>query len=690
MKLTLASISITVTLALGVACGQDPVSPPAPTETAIPVLPTRSPVTGPVAASNIPLPTAAPVVTPTPAPTSTPHPTRTPVSLEFAILNTAREFTSKAGDGYAFDMNGTLSVRTSAGLDIEIPFTYAGDALPGYNWADISLVAPSEIVEYKVTAIRNAAETSGETDRARYAYFDAETRRWVEAEELRSLAALTDLRALLGSDPNETSNIAAGGQMKLSGQEPLDGVETHVISGKLATAGTDADLEIAYRVGVDDALLRQIEVSGDLDPSLVGALVDGVRADSVSVELAVNFSDYGREVTYKSPYMVSPRFSHDATLLDDGRTLVSGGYMGALQDGKLGGLPVASVQIYDPATATWTLRGPPDPEASYDSLTDIWHTTREYYFTASDESLEIADLGSTTRLPDNRIVSVATIENVSHTDHYHFSALVVFDAETAEWTHLSDLPTDRASPDVIALEDGRVLVVGGFESASSPSDCCNIFDLVEAYDPSTDTWQTLAPMNRPAIGRSLIELDGGRILALGGFANDQGQGAMQWSGEVEIYDPDTDRWMPAERMNVSHSQAIVLLDDGRVLATGAGFQSEKDSPGSETYDPATGEWSATGAMSARRGGHTLTLLPDGRVLAVGGAEPLGDEDYAAHATTEIFDPATNRWSPGPGLFQPRLNHSATLMPDGGVLIAGGISERNGEKYLVVSAEVIEP
>ena len=119
MKPALAAISIALTLALSVACGQEPVPTPtptsAPTETPTPIPPTNTPVAGPVAASNIPMPTRAPIIAPTPAPTSTPRPTRTPVSLEFAILDSSREFTSKAGGGYAFNMSGVLSVRTSAG-----------------------------------------------------------------------------------------------------------------------------------------------------------------------------------------------------------------------------------------------------------------------------------------------------------------------------------------------------------------------------------------------------------------------------------------------------------------------------------------------------------------------------------------------------------------------------------------------
>ena len=576
---------------------------------------------------------------------------------------------------------------------MDIPLAYAGDALPGYNSGNISLSTPSQTVEYQVTAFHNMVGVSGEDTEASY-IFNAETRRWTETNEFLSLSALASIGTLLGSDLSESSDIATGGQMNLTGQQPLDGVETHVISGKLPgteIAGTDTELEVTYRVGVDDALLRQIEVSGDLDPSIIDALIDGLSADSVRAELTVNFSDYGKEVAYKSPYLAEARFGHDATLLDDGRVLVSGGYVGGFYNNELLGFLAASSQTYDPLTATWTFRG---PTTSYDPLTGTWAIVDQSDPTASDVLPELSPHTSPTRLPDGRLISVAILGGPRYANDSSI-ALAVFDANTGEWTHLSDVsvPTDRSSPDMIVLDDGRVLVLGGAEIIRSPSDSLNPLGIVEAYDLSTGMWQTLEPMNQPAFGRSLVPLDDGRILAAGGFTGDPGMG--KWSSGVEIYDPDTNRWMPAESMIVPRIlPQSVVLPDGRVLVTGSDFSQSvatNNSPDSEIYDPATGKWTAAGAMPQRiYANHTLTLLPDGRILAVGGLEILDDGSYVPLSTTEIFDPITNTWSPGPGLSQPRASHSATLMPDGSVLIVGGISERNGQQYVTVSTEIIEP
>ena len=580
-------------------------------------------------------------------------------------------------------MSGVLNVHTSDGLDIEIPVTYAGDGQPGYNSASISLTVPSETIEYKVISVQNMSGSPVQPVETRHAFFDAETRRWVETEELLALSALTDLRVLLGSDLHETTDIATDGQMKLTGQETLDGVEIHVISGKLA--GSETEMEVTYRVGVDDALLRQIEVSGNLDPSVIGALIDGISADSVHAQLTANFSDYGKEVAHKSPYLGETRFGHDTTLLDDGRVLVSSGYMGTFKDDELFGFPSVSYQIYDPLTATWTFMG---PVTSYDPLTSILTVTDPSDPTASDIP-ELAPSTPPNRLPDGRFVTVANLG--SREIGAPHNALAVFDTDTDEWTHLSDVPTDRGSASMIALNDGRALVVGGADifTRSSPSDDVypDTMDTVEAYDPDSGEWQTLQPINEAAVQLTLVHLSDGRVMAVGGVSDID---SMLVTDRAEIFDPATDTWTLTAEMNVSRIlPEVIVLKDGRVLATGGIFP-QTDIPDSETYNPDTDEWTAAGAMTQPRSNHTLTLLPDGHVLAVGGVEPLDDGGYVVLSTTEIFDPVTNTWSQGPELFQPRASHSATLMPDGSVLIVGGISERDGEEYLTLSTEFIEP
>ena len=150
-----------------------------------------------------------------------------------------------------------------------------------------------------------------------------------------------------------------------------------------------------------------------------------------------------------------------------------------------------------------------------------------------------------------------------------------------------------------------------------------------------------------------------------------------------LFDPATGTWRPAEALGAGHGagHAETLLADGTVLVTGgAGAPAV-----AERYDPATGQWTPQGDLVQGRQGHTATLLEDGTVLAVGGT----DGDGRLLADPERFDPATGRWTilaPAAGMVPAaRCRHTATLLADGRVLVAGGFDRdgaglRSAERY----------
>ncbi|MDQ2941073.1 MAG: kelch motif-containing protein, partial [Chloroflexota bacterium] len=94
-----------------------------------------------------------------------------------------------------------------------------------------------------------------------------------------------------------------------------------------------------------------------------------------------------------------------------------------------------------------------------------------------------------------------------------------------------------------------------------------------------------------------------------------------------------------------------------------------------------GQWRATRAMLEARIYHTATLLPDGTVLVAGGAS--GVVDPVASASAQLYDPGTGSWTATAGMIEARRSHTATLMRDGKVLVAGGSG-------LLASAELYEP
>lgn len=134
-----------------------------------------------------------------------------------------------------------------------------------------------------------------------------------------------------------------------------------------------------------------------------------------------------------------------------------------------------------------------------------------------------------------------------------------------------------------------------------------------------------------------------------------------------------------------------LLADGRVLVVGGrGADATVELHSAELYDPRASRWSRAGALAAGRAGHTATLLPDGRVLVTGGTghdDADGGHRYVALASAELYEPRANRWRPAAPMGEARNWHSATLLADGRVLVAGGAREA---RQHLASAELYDP
>src|SRR5437764_1806664 len=128
-----------------------------------------------------------------------------------------------------------------------------------------------------------------------------------------------------------------------------------------------------------------------------------------------------------------------------------------------------------------------------------------------------------------------------------------------------------------------------------------------------------------------------------------------------------------------YRHTATLLRDGRLLVAGGATAGTSDqiTAAAEILDPDVGRWTDAGTMITARYQHTAVLLPDGRVFVAGGRD---------RSSTEIFDPNALSWSPGPMMSQPRANHTSTLLRDGRVLICGG--EEAGSS--TTSTEIFDP
>jgi Kelch motif len=178
-------------------------------------------------------------------------------------------------------------------------------------------------------------------------------------------------------------------------------------------------------------------------------------------------------------------------------------------------------------------------------------------------------------------------------------------------------------------------------------------------------------MGVPRGGHTATVLMNGKVLVAGG--GDQGAGGTG-SASAELYDQSTGAFTPTGSMTVARFRhTATLLQNGKVLVVG-GVPADSSNPTAtaEVYDPATGSFSVTGSMTTVREEHTATLLADGKVLIVGGESLVaGSSDLQATATAEVYDPSTGSFSITGSMTAARNSHTATLLPSGHVLIAGG-------------------
>jgi hypothetical protein len=279
-----------------------------------------------------------------------------------------------------------------------------------------------------------------------------------------------------------------------------------------------------------------------------------------------------------------------------------------------------------------------------------------------------------TLLADGRVIVAGGLDFAD----LPLASVVLYDPATGTFSPTGSMGTARAFFTATLLSDGRVLVAGG----GPPTWVHPGPDLASAelYDPATGMFSPTGSMGVPREDHTATLLRDGRVLITGG--NDSGNRAV---ASAELYDPKTGTFSPTGSMATARGyHTATLLADGRVLITGGdpcGWGNCDRLASAEVYDPKTGKFSASGSMSTARGFHTATLLADGRVLIAGGD--------TADVRAEIFDPKTGTFSPTGSTTAPRTHASATLLADGRVLIAGGGDHYDTRDFLA-SAEIFDP
>jgi hypothetical protein len=235
------------------------------------------------------------------------------------------------------------------------------------------------------------------------------------------------------------------------------------------------------------------------------------------------------------------------------------------------------------------------------------------------------------------------------------------------WVTADSMQTKKYDHAAIQLDNGNILVTGGFTSEDGIASRQS-----EVFDVKTRKWGSFSPMNKGRAIHSLIKLLDGSILAIGGF------------GELtcEILDQNYSVWKYTDSIKTKrfYGQCITLMQDGNVLLTGGTcfiLAVNRDTVWKECemYTPAKNEWSAVKDLNIERCYHTATLLKDGRILVIGGYNPK----QGSLNSCESYDPQTKEWNFTAPMKYPRSKHSATLLSNGKVVVIGG-GEKTSELY----------
>ena len=362
--------------------------------------------------------------------------------------------------------------------------------------------------------------------------------------------------------------------------------------------------------------------------TLTATTVDGTPPATSSATITI--SAHGFTATGN---MTTTRYNHTATLLNDGRVLVTGAGM--------------SSDLFDPTNGTFT---------------------------------STANTGTTggqtvTVLKDGKVLLTGGGD------------AEIFDPTAQTFTPTKgSMVSTRTAYTATLLANGQVLVIGG-ESFSPNASLAT----AELYDPTTETFTATGSMHSARLGHTATLLKDGKVLVLGGtvLVSMVGNQAPQPQSlnTAEIFDPSNGTFTPTGNLGSPRTaHTATLLNNGTVLVTGGVGYGQDSGLGfsvieytlstAELFDPAQGSFGPTVSMTYARGGHTATLLSDGTVLVAGGIGvhiKYGPIRFLLQSSdsAEVFDSTGSAVAQTGDMETPRSYHASTLLQDGRVLVTGG-------------------
>ena len=345
--------------------------------------------------------------------------------------------------------------------------------------------------------------------------------------------------------------------------------------------------------------------------------------------------------------MTTPRELHAATLLLDGKVLITGGYSASDEDYVL--LPAANAELYDPSTGVFTITS--------DMMSGVfapYRVTQPYPGVPGAKG---------TLLPDGRVFVGGTVLRDGRVFIAGYPTAEVCDPVTnicaATVPYAAPKPAILGSSTLLA--DGRVLLTGAVNICFQPLCSDPGTSWTELFDPTAGTFSLTGSMKGYNNTYTATLLTDGRVLFVG---NDYYNGETPFA---EVFDPSNETFKVIEPPSAIHEypRYTILLMDGKVLFVGNDTHNGVPSF-AEVFDPSNETFKVIEPPSASHQYGAAKLLPDGTVLFTGGLTPDDKEQVAA----ELYIPASRTFSAAVNMIKGHSYHTSTLLSDGTVLIAG--------------------
>ena len=284
--------------------------------------------------------------------------------------------------------------------------------------------------------------------------------------------------------------------------------------------------------------------------------------------------------------------------------------------------------------------------------------------------------GFATAVVDGKIYLIGGTPFQNRRGPYGLSTVEVYDPQTNSWEQAADMPTPRASTEA-AVINGTIYVCGGYNGADNRLVNLKFLDIVEAYDPQTDTWVRKQGMSIPRkqFGVGVVA---GKIYAIGGYIHPLDKKPEDpWRIDlVEVYDPATDTWAKRAKMPTKRDGFGVGVVNNHIYAIG-GRGWPQVGPGGpfltviEAYHPKINRWERKNEMSDLRLSFLTVVLNDA-IYLIGGFIWQGRVPQYL-ATVDTYNPETEEWNSIPPMPTPILPFGAAVV-NGNIYVFGGVGE----------------